>query len=618
MITVIKYGVWHTWSRHIPDSVRDQLWLAHCAREDLVTTTLDYHDALKDIWSSFPEVAAAEQRIRDADDLLATLLDEQSKARQASQSKKVPTDLRQRLTQARASVRSAKQERRDAITTAGVIATPLIAQAKDAQYARRKELYTTYCTRGIPDRDGRIVRLYHATFNDVRTSHETAEKRISASRANGSPAQMRHHRFDETGTLAVSLLRQAGAPPRTPQVLADTETGKYRNVLAMPWFTPDAWAGKTRAQQRVDGRVTLRMRIGYADDLSSPTFVDLPVQAHRFFPPEADITGAKLTIQRRGTTFHATVSITGKGLPDPTPVTSGPAVVLHWGWREVDTDIVEVARWAADAPLHIPDDMGDVFTTDGSGTGGSILTPKTVFTRLNHVEKLQSEQGTAFSSAKNALVSWLSTHATPMGDPTSKQPQPLAPALVDAWRSPDRLARLAWLWRDDRPDGADDLTADLLAWRGAYRHTATLIANTRAKAISHRNDVYRNVAAVISGQAATVGLDSMDLATIAATSARSELSGDVTQPGARRRTYAAPGTLREYIAAACAKDGVTVSSLDSSHASRTHYECGHTNPRDTKWLNPIVRCDGCGESFDQNTNALHHLQARQRDLSLTA
>jgi hypothetical protein len=147
-------------------------------------------------------------------------------------------------------------------------------------------------------------KLYWATFNEVVARHRVAAKTVKAKQAVGLKAQLRHHEYRGEGTIAVTLQRLAGEPPRTPAILAQPD-GKYRNVLYLPAPAPEDWEGQTRARQRQLGRFTARMRCG-------DTWIDLPVQAHRLLPPDADITNARLTLRRKADTFRALLQVTAR------------------------------------------------------------------------------------------------------------------------------------------------------------------------------------------------------------------------------------------------------------------------------------------------------------------
>jgi hypothetical protein len=62
VITVHTMGVHYRWE--MPEVLRQQLRLAHDLREDLVSLQLAYDSDLQAIWSSYPNVAAAESAVK--------------------------------------------------------------------------------------------------------------------------------------------------------------------------------------------------------------------------------------------------------------------------------------------------------------------------------------------------------------------------------------------------------------------------------------------------------------------------------------------------------------------------------------------------------------------------
>lgn len=72
----------------------------------------------------------------------------------------------------------------------------------------------------------------------------------------------------------------------------------------------------------------MRMRCGSLG--GQPQWIDLPVQAHRWLPQDADITRAKLTVTRLGADLRARLSITAR-LPHPTIPCRGdlPTLAIH-------------------------------------------------------------------------------------------------------------------------------------------------------------------------------------------------------------------------------------------------------------------------------------------------
>lgn len=576
-MTVHTMGVHYKWQ--MPEALRQQLWLAHNVREDLVTLQLAYDDDLKAIWSSYPDVAQAEEAMAATEADAVALSDRVKQARIEARSKKISTELTQQLHDAKKRLKDARQARRDAIAVVKDDAAERRKARSDQLAAEQKALYGQYC------RDG---DLYWATFNTVLDNHKNAVKRIAAQRASVKPAALRHHRFDGSGTIAVQLQRQAGSPPRTPMVLAD-EAGKYRNVLHIPgWTDPDVWEEMTRAQCRQAGRVTVRMRCGSTD--GKPQWIDLPVQVHRWLPADADITGAELVVTRVAGIYRAKLCVTAR-IGDVEPVSSGPTVALHLGWRSTEDGTV-VATWSSDARLDIPFDLRTVMTVDAAGTSGTVVVPASIERRLARVENIASSRALALDALRDKVVAWLATNDAP-----HYRDAPLEAATVRQWKSPQRFASLALAWKDSGTEIADILWA----WHSLDRKQWAQQENGRRKALGHRDDLYRQIAAVISDQTGRVVVDDTSVAQLSAhTLERSELPNNVQQKIDRRRDHAAPGGLRAAVVATATRDGVPVTVVPAAGLTRTHSRCGHVNPSDDRYLSNPVRCDGCGAMYDQD------------------
>jgi hypothetical protein len=578
MITVYKFGVHYKWT--LPDELREQLRTAHDLREDLVTLELAHEHAVKDVWSSYPAVAAAEDALNAAEAASEVAAAEVSRQRVAQRTKRVTGPAADDLTKARRDAKAARVARREAIGEVHQEAAERLSGLAGELRAAQKAMYATYCQDGA---------LYWATFNDVLDHHKTAVKRVKAARASGHPAQMRHHRFDGTGSVAVQLQRQAGQPQRTPATIADLDVGKWRNVLAMPWVDPDRWNTLTRAEQRRQGRVTVRMRCGVGH-------VEVPIQMHRMLPADADITGARLTVTREGSDYRAHLTVTAK-IGEPDPVSTGPTVAVHLGWRNTPTGVV-VAHWRSDTPLAIPDDCAAFMMADG--TTGKIIMPATIFARLEAADLVQGGRDSALNVAKADLVQWLDAHG-PVQHPT-REGEEITAAAVACWRNPERFASLAHSWRAAPPENGEEIAEVLEAWRAADKRLWDTATHTTGKALRHRDDLYRQVAAIIADQAGQIVVDDTNLADVARTT--SNAPSTVTDPAAKRRTYTAPGSLRAAIIAAATREGVTVTEVPHIGMTVKHAACGHQNPADARYLSPYVTCDGCGSTYDQDDNAL--------------
>ncbi|KMV19589.1 hypothetical protein ACT17_05930 [Mycolicibacterium conceptionense] len=595
-ITVHTAGVHYRWTDNPPEQLMRQLRLAHDLREDLVTLQLDYETAKAGIWSSYPAVAAAETELADAESAAEQAAAAVSEERTKLRTKRITGPLAQKLTAARKRVREARSTRRAAISEVHEEAKGRLVDASDALKAQQKALYKTYCQDGD---------LFWATFNDVLDHHKAAVKRIGQMRAAGQPAQLRHHRFDGTGSIAVQLQRQAGQPQRTPELIADVD-GKYGRVLSVPWVQPDRWERIPRRERRMIGRVTVRMRAGQLS--GEPQWLDIPVQQHRMLPLDADITGARLTVTRTAGTLRAQISVTAK-IPDPEPVTDGPDVAVHLGWRNTDTG-VRVARWRSTEPIEVPFDFRDTLTVDPGGRSGEIFVPEAVPRRVERAHLIASHRADRMNELRARLVDYLA-ETGPRPHP-SREGEELGAGNVRMWKSPNRFAWLARVWADDE-SVSTDIREALAQWRHqdwiSWHHQE----GGRRRSAAQRLDVYRQVAAVLVSQAGRLVLDDTSYADIAqrsATTKTEELPNETAARINRRRAHAAPGELRQTLVAAADRDAVPVDTVSHTGVSVVHAKCGHENPSDGRFMSVVVACDGCGEKYDQDESALTHMLTR--------
>lgn len=582
--------------------VDEQLWLAHRLREDLVAIEHHRQDRLNAVWSSVPEIAEIETALEVLDEEIAGLAKAAAKERSQRRARGVtagaPTlaGLRARRKDLKACrkelIGQVREQRGGELTEIG--------QERDAAI---KATYAQYCQVGIPDRDtGQPKKLYWATYNDVAARHKVAATRVQAVRAQGRAAQLRHHRFDGSGTVSVQLQRQSGDPQRTPATIADP-AGKWRNVLHLPgWVDPEVWAVMPRSQQRRDRLALARLNVGEGRT------VQIPVIVHRMLPAEADITGARIVVRRVAsrtkTELHLTVN-----LPGPDPVDREPSVALHLGWRrDPDTGDVAVATWRSTHPVQVPTRLdariapGGPVRPDTDRSGRIVLTARWL-ARIAHQDAVRAERDEALNKVRDRVVDWLGRY--PGG--LQWRDKTLTPAVVAAWRAPGRFAVLAMDWRDQPPDGGEDIAVTLEQWRRWDKKRWEAEANGRMGALDHRTDTYRVVVAWLTGFAGKLVVDDTDLSVVARRpnpERDPDLPTVVEQRAAHQRTLAAVGRLREIACDTAGREGVAVHKVPHAGITRTHYRCGHVNPADDRYAaSVVVPCDGCGQSYDQDSSA---------------
>lgn len=610
-VTVIKYGVHHSFARHLPEVLIQQLRMGHHLRNDLVRVSLDREQALKDLWSSYPQVAHAESAVETAEQRLQDALEAQKAAKVAQRTRAPKGPTNQEVKDARAAARTARQERRDAISRARTDAKPHIAELYATEKAAVKDLYRQRCTEGT---------LFWATFNTIVDRHKESVKRVAAARGQGRPATLRFKRWDSTGRIAVQLQRGKSAPARTPATIADGERSPWRNVLTLPWMDPDEWDRMSRAQQRHAGRVTARVRCGATHDDrggKTPVWVDVPIQMHRMLPADADITNAELVISRTGPTTKAHLCVTAR-VPDPEPVTTGPTVAVHLGWHHADAGTV-VATWAADRRLDVDPLVRDVLTCDPGQRTGTITVPDTVLDRITAGDKIRARRDLDLDGLRAEIVEWLTAHG-PLDHPTRTdedgKPEQVTAARVAQWRSPARFAALAIAWRDHPPAGAGELAERLESWRRADKRAWDTSEHARVKATRHRDDRYKRAAADLAAIAGRVVVDDTSVADLARADRDVDQMGTTGLPGSildeasARRAHTAPGALRASIVAAATREGVPVVTVPAKGLSTTCHRCGKNDP--AARAGRIITC-ACGATWDPDQNAVALMLTRARE-----
>lgn len=216
---------------------QEQLRLAHELREDLVGLRVSYEADFQALWSTFPPVAAAHEKLAKAQ-AAWTAAAEHTKAERQRLNRRLPRS--QAETSTLAALREARQQRRAAITDVREQAAPLGA-ARTEQYKRdQRALYQRYV---------QGQGLFWCTWNDVVAQHLGEVKRLRQRRRSQPGAALRHHEFRGTGTIAVQLIRRGDGSARSPAMFADPN-GKYHSYL---WRFRVfrglglAWAGRSAA-----------------------------------------------------------------------------------------------------------------------------------------------------------------------------------------------------------------------------------------------------------------------------------------------------------------------------------------------------------------------------------
>ena len=564
----------------LSDRGHDQMRLAHRLRNDLVEVA-ETADARMAAWwaDRLPDVYAA---LADAQAARESAWQGVQRARSVQRRRDVTgpeVDIYQAATAvlraASAAVKAAQAGVR-ADDPDGV--REMLTQTRAASAAAGKALYARYSEAG----------LYWATINAVRDDARVAEQRVIAARTAGRPSARRYARWDGSGRIAVQLQRASGDPRRTGVLLA-SGAGKWRNVLTIG---PSEYGPRLR-------------RVEFSTGRGQPP-VGVDVAWHRDLPTGGDVTSAELVAHRIAGRTRYSVHFAVRVAP-PVPVTAGPDLAVHLGWRQEPGGGVRAATWQSTVPLQVPAEMVGFVTAD-TPTGGRVIVPGALLERLARADEIRGGRDVALDEIRATLAAWLDQHPQPSlrdGDPDLTGP------VVRAWRSPARFVALTAAWRADPREELDDIATQLETWRCADRRAWEREANLRSRTVGYRRDLYRQVAAWASTTAGRVVVDDTDLRQVIARAKTGDLlPGTAEAAIAGRRADVAPGDLRAAVVQAAIRDGVPVVTVPHKGGTVTHHACGASLPADERWLRPIVTCDRCGRDFDQDVNAAAGMLAR--------
>jgi hypothetical protein len=595
-ILVYKYGT-HSGTT-LPDEAIDQLRLACQMRNDLVADALDEEEAVKALWSTDPAVAAIEEDLTVVEDNLENLVKQAKAEHDIDRTIATRPTTSAAIKAARATVRDLREGRRQAIGVIRLRLKPDLEQIRAAHRDARKLIRQTYADKG----------LYWGTYNAILDDHAVSRKLVAAARKDGRRAQLRFHRFDGTGTLTIQLQRQAGDPPRSPATIA-AGNGKWRNVFGLTKIdgSPEAVAAMTDAERKR----TLTDRGILTWTLGQGASFQIPVTVHRPISPDADITGAQLTVRRIGAHHQITVAVTAR-VPDPAPAEGRPPVALHCGWRTRPDGSVRVATWAAATPVEVPPALADVVVSHG-GQWGEIVLPAAWIEYATRPSALRGQRDLNLAPVQAKLADWLDQHPQPGDD---DRPE-LTGAVVRQWHSPGRFASLAIRWRDEPPPYGRDIAALLEAWRKQDKHLWEWEAHQRVRGIGRRDDAWRRVGAWLAGLAGVLITEETDLLAVM----RQQLDpadddpvlhGAGQRAARRNAVLAAPGALRQYARVAAARRGVTVRQADQAYLSRTCPHCHAVGAADPRYAaSSVVTCPSCDRSYDQDHAAVTAMLARE-------
>lgn len=591
---VYRYGC-PSWAK-LDEATEGQFRLAHELGNELVAIHRRQAEAVAAAWATHPEVAAAEQRLQDADAAVSEAVTAGSDERRRGRTKAISPETRKRIAEARAIRREAKAAHREAQNLAYDILKPLFVELQSQERAAIKDTYRIFSQeRG----------LYWATWNTINDSHTRAIQAVRARRKQGRSAELRFRRWTGEGSIAVQVQRGADKPPRTPELLASA-TSPWRNVLRVPYLDPDEWESMSRAEQRGVGRQEIALRIGAKE--RAPIMCTVPIVMHRPLPREAEVTAARLVRRRVGGHYRLSVVLTVR-IPAPEQQGSGPVVSLSLGWRSLGNGAIRVGVWEskgkprASVTTGSESGLEEALHPSVTGASGEIVLPASWRAQFDKVAELRSLRDTKLNALRSALVLWLEDH------PEITEELELVPHDVARWRSPARFAALAIRWREV-PNGTE-MRDQLEAWRRQDRHLWEWEANLHDQIVARRREAYRVIAASLADAFGRIVVPDMAISDLAVVPPVDQEDTKQAVLARGQRMMAAPGELRQTLMQAAQRRGVPVEVVAGAGTTTTHASCGTDLTGKVDAAERIALwCPVCEEAFDQDKNSARNLLAR--------
>lgn len=503
------------------DVVDQQIQLAHRYRNERVRIELDRRakvDAY--IESACPTVKEARLAIESADSQIAQI-DAEIKSRNAQTRRNNPVLMDARMRRAE-----------------------LVSARKTAREQHKALRSKAFKDPAIKDR----LRSIDAEFNERMKKFRREESGLWCGN---------YGLVDETARDI-----KAGAPP------------KFRHWDGYGRVGGQALLTAEQAVECQDSHVRIQMmgpkyavvwiRVGSTED-RGPVWAKFPAVIHRPLPAGATIKWAYAIRRRVGTRYKWEVQFSlrcDQSVVRSAKVGSG-SVKLTTNWFRMDDGSIHVASWAG-----------------SDGAEGFVAIGASDLARWSKCDELQAIRDVNFDTARAALRAWINGGGKPdcvgefaeyleyrrqEGKPhlvaehaawvvLAKKWEPVQVPLwmvestehLHAWRDKAKLEKLLQRWRVNRFGGDDAIFAAMEAWSRRDRHLWDWQASNREKAANWRDNLYRNVASMLSRKYAVCEIADTNWAGLLAEPEPDE--PDSTKAMRKLLKLAAIGTFKRFIA----------------------------------------------------------------------
>ncbi len=387
--------------------------------------------------------------------------------------------------------------------------------------------------------------LYWGTYLQVESAFEKSAKSLNP----------RFKRFDGTGTLAVQVQKSVSIV----------------NLFQIPEISPRVWS-LPRGERKKATLVNCRMRIG-SDEKRKPIWLDFKVRWHRPLPSDSLIKWVKLHRIRIGNRFKWELHLS---VEHARPAQNNSVL------KNVGIDLG--CRRLPDGRMR----MGYMY--DYLGEDQEIVVNERNISALKHADSLVSIREREFNGFKPVLLEWYGR--------TNDKAEWITEALAEFshWKSPRRLSKLAFRWRNNRFDGDEEIYAKLEAWRKQDLHLWDWEASERVKTYRRRRDEYRNIAADIAKNYDVVYLEDINLQDV--------MTDDSGKAEQRYLAAAvAVGEFRTILKNACDSRGTRLVKVVSAKICTVCRSSLDSSDREL-----IQTCGSCKSTWDQDANSARNIR----------
>jgi hypothetical protein len=577
--------------------------LAHAYRNDLTHLERARRAAVREIMSAHSAVRELDEKLAATKQALEHALAAVNAHKKREKTRKVPVELRDGVTKARAEASAVRRARFAALAAAREATAPALAEVEARWSIMHKAVRAA-------------SGLRHGTYTLIEDAMNLVRK-MPLWDADGGPNDPRFVSWRPEGQIGVQI------PNGILTTALDTDT--FVRVELLPLDSRDGQPPSKRAIK--NRKSVLWLRVGTGEH-RAPVWAKFPMIMSRPFPEGARI--RRVTVTRRlngpvGSKDEWTVQFTLAldALATARYRRTGPPgsiVAVDLGWRQLK-----------DGGVRVGTALGVRLGDPGVPTHFTIL-PPSVAERQAKLRGVRAVRDKSFDRIKLALARRLRESGDETTEKLDAEMQAaIGPELVhwrknfpapeirhavsphvgfyvlvlqraanlSQWKSFERLHRLVEFWREHRFIGDAVAYSIAEAWRYHDRHLWCWEAQGTKSLWRHQRQLFRNAAAELAAKYETLVLEDLDLSQLARTPAPE--TGEANDTGGARHA-AAPGRYREALI-----DAFGLHRVLFVPAAKTTLVCSRCDAENTVGAELCFTCTGCGTVWDQDLNACHNL-----------